>query len=98
MQKSHEFIVTRDLYTEEQNEQGEFEVKLVKKDLQTKWFCRNIDMINSCEQHYNDKGNIRREYSKIIVEGEGEKIIKMKYKDIKDLISNSKVTLGFNRK
>jgi hypothetical protein len=98
MQRSHEFIVTRDLYTEEENERGEFEVKLVKKDLQTKWYCRDINTIISCEQHYNEKGNIRRDYSKIIVEGEGEKIIKMKYKEIKELIGGSKVTVGFKKK
>jgi hypothetical protein len=98
MPKDHEFIVTRDLYTEEENSNGEFEVKLIKKDLQTKWYCKDVATIISCEQHYNEKGNIRREYSKIIVEGEGERIIKMKYKDVKQLISNQKVTLGFKKR
>ncbi len=98
MPRTHEFIVTRDLYTEEENANGDFEVKLVKKDLQTKWFCKNLDTISSCEQHYNENGNIRREYSKIIVDGEGEKVIKMKYKEVKQLISNNGVTLGFKKK
>lgn len=98
MIRSHEFIVTRDLYTEEENENGEFEVKLIKKDLKTKWYCKDINTIISCEQHYNEKGNIRRDYCKIIVEGEGEKIIKMKYKEAKQLISNKNVTLGFIKK
>lgn len=94
---SHEFIVTRDLYNEVETEPNVFEVKLIKKNVKTKWFCKNLDMISSCEQHYNDSGNIRREYSKIMVEGE-EKIINMRYKDVKELIGSNGVTLGFKKK
>ena len=62
------------------------DVVLVKKDLKTKWFCKDLAVIASCEQHYNDKGNLRREYCKITVDGEGEKIIRMKYREAKQLI------------
>jgi len=91
---SHEFIVTRDLYNEVETEPNVFEVKLVKKNVKTKWFCRNLEMITSCEQHYNDKGNIRREYSKIIADGE-ERIINMRYKDIKKLIEPTSTNVGY---
>ena len=93
MPKSHEFIVTRDLYNEfevEVDGQIGIEVRLVKKDLRTKWFCKDVAMIASCEQAYNDAGNIRREYCKILVDGDGEKIIRMKYKEAKELIQHNK--------
>ena len=98
MQKSHEFIVTRDLYNEVEVEiDGEIgiEVKLIKKDLKTKWFCKDIGVISSCEQTYNDNGNIRIEYCKITVDGQGEKLIRMRYKDAKKLIEKNNGRVGF---
>jgi hypothetical protein len=94
MPVSHEFIVTRDLYNEIETEPNVFEVKLIKKNVKTKWFCKNLDMISSCEQHYNENGNIRREYSKIIADGE-ERIVNMRYKDIKQLISPTTKGVGY---
>ena len=98
MQKSHEFIVARDLYNEievEVDGQIGIEVKLVKKDLKTKWFCKDIGAISSCEQAYNDNGNIRTEYCKITVDGQGEKLIRMRYKEAKKLIEKSNCKVGF---
>lgn len=89
MPKSHEFIVTRDLYNEVEVEvdgQIGIQVVLVKKDLKTKWFCKDLAVISGVEQAYNDNGNIRRDYCKITVDGIGEKIIKMRYNDAKQLI------------
>jgi len=91
MIQSHEFIVTRDLYDEVITETPEGEavdIKLVKEDLRTKWFCRDITIISGCEQHYNEAGNIRTEYCKITVDGVGDKIIRMRYKDAKALLSD----------
>ena len=92
MLRSHEFIVTRDLYDEVvvETEDGQaVDIQLIKGDLKTKWFCKDLESITSCEQQYNEKGNIRTEYCKITVEGSGEKIIRMRYKDAKNLISNA---------
>ena len=100
MIQSHEFIVTRDLYGEVivDTPEGEtVDVKLIKKDLRTKWFCRDLNMISGCEHHYNDAGNIKREYCKITVDGMEDKIIRMRYKDAKALIGDKKFvsTLGY---
>jgi len=95
MTRSHEFTVTRDVYHEVEMEDGVYEVKLVKKDVRTKWFCRDISSISSCEQAYNDKGNIRRDFTKINIDGEGEKLIHMRYKDTKQLIDLDHKTVGY---
>tara|TARA_R110000765_G_scaffold26628_8_gene64953 strand:+ start:4105 stop:4410 length:306 start_codon:yes stop_codon:yes gene_type:complete len=91
MLKSHEFTVARDLYDEvviETPEGEALDLQLIKKDLKTKWFCKDISVITSCEQQYNAKGNIRTEYCKITVDGVGEKVIRMRYKDAKELINH----------
>lgn len=100
MKKSHEFTVARDLYNEiEVDIEGEIEieVKLVKKDLKTKWFCKDIGSISGCEQTYNENGNIRTEYCKIIVDGQGEKLIRMRYKEAKKLIETDSSKVGFKK-
>jgi hypothetical protein len=96
--KSHEFIVTRDLYNEIPTESGEYELKLVKKNVRTKWFCKDVAIISSCEQTYNDKGNLKRDYCEIDVEGQGKKIIHMRYDDAKKIIEQtSHHKVGFKR-
>ena len=96
MDSSYEFIVTRDVYNEIEDDEGAYKVVLVKENVKTKWYCKNIDKVSSCEQTYNEKGNVRTEYTKIMVDGEGEKIVRMRYKDVKQLIKKTDMkSVGF---
>jgi len=85
----YEFTTVRDVYIEKEGKSGELELKLVKADLKTKWYCRDLGMISSFEQVYNDKGNIRINHTAIVVNGE-EKIVRLPYNKVKELLHATK--------
>jgi len=78
----YEFEIVTDLYNEKDGE-----LILVKKGLTTKWYCKDLSRITDCEQTYNELGNIRTLHTKIIVGGE-DRIVKMRYNKVKQLITD----------
>jgi len=94
----YEFIIVQDFYTEDINEEGNAELRLVKPNLNTKWYCRDLSMISDFGQVFNKNGNIRVHHSAITVNGE-ERIIKLPYSKTKNLLSTSRpIKAGFNLK
>lgn len=91
----HEFTIVQDFYAEQMGEDGP-EVVLVKKNLKTKWYCRDLGMISDFGQAFNRDGNIRIHHSTITVNGE-ERIIRLPYNKTKELLTTPKPTTpGFN--
>ena len=90
MRRSHEFIATRDLYKEEPNEQGEYELVLIKENLETRWLCGDLDRILEVEEHYDDEGIIKPEYTRLTLEGNVEKIVKMTFSEVIKLLKKDK--------
>lgn len=95
--KGYEFTIVQDVYTESLNDQGEPEIVLVKPNLKTKWYCRDLDMITGFEQVYNTKGNVKIHHTALLVQGE-ERIVKLPYNKVKELLKSSEQPkIGFKQ-
>tara|TARA_R110000744_G_scaffold220683_4_gene339517 strand:- start:232 stop:522 length:291 start_codon:yes stop_codon:yes gene_type:complete len=93
----YEFTIVQDFYIEDVDKDGNPEVVLVKPNLKTKWYCRDLNMISSFEQVYNTKGNIRMHHTGILVNGE-ERIVRLPYNKVKELLYATKqTTAGFKQ-
>ena len=79
-------MTIRDLYDEVIDpETGQIKLVLLKKNVRTKWFCRDLSQIATFAQVYNNKGNLRP--GKTIITHNGEELmLDMKYKDVKTLL------------
>jgi len=94
--RGHEFTIVQDFYAEVPNKEGDIEVVLVKKDLKTKWYCRDLEMVTSFGQAFNMKGNIRIHRSIITVNGE-EITVQLPYSKTKALLATAPSNRsGFN--
>ena len=78
------------------NKDGTLDVVLVKENLKTKWYCRDLSMVTSFGQSFNSKGNIRIHRSIITVNGE-ELTVQLPYSKTKALLETPTPTkTGFN--
>jgi len=90
-----EFTVSTDVYEEVYDDDGKAKLKLVKENVKTKWFCRDLDDITDIEQLSNDNGNIRIQYTRVITKS-GDKIVNMNYTKMKNLLNRTR-TIGFKK-
>jgi len=93
MEEGYEFTVVQDLLKEVETSEG-VELVLLKKNLQTKWYCRDLNMISSFAQTYNDNGNIRIHHTRITAAGE-DMIVKLPYSKAKELFKGRTEVKGF---
>ena len=80
----YEFKTTRDVYIE--TAKG---VKCSKRNVRTKWYCKEIRNIVSIEQIFRNDGYVYRSKCLIKHINCGEKVICMPYNKVVDLIKNS---------
>ena len=94
----YEFTIVQDVYIEDVDKEGEPEIVLVKPNLKTKWYCRDLTMISSFEQVYNNKGNIKVHHTALLVHGE-ERIVRLPYSKVKELLhATVQPVAGFKQK
>ena len=97
MSQGHEFTIVQDLYDEVEDAEGTFKLSLIKADMKIKWYCNDLSLITSFQQAYNEKGNMRHQYTKLFVDG-GEILAKITYKKAKELLIQNQQQIGFKRK
>ena len=89
--RGYEFIRLTDLYDEDENGN----IHLVKEAVQTKWFCRDLEMISDVEQVFNDKGNIRTKRTRVYHDKLGDRIVLGRYKDILEIVTKQRNKVGY---